>query len=74
MDEMRFALCLNTGTADDLHLHTVYRVLPDERAAEAGYLRIIDESGEDYLYPAEYFILLDLPPGTTEAMFTSPIS
>lgn len=67
MDEIRFALCLKTGTAEDLHLHTVYRVLPDEKAAEADYLRVVDESGEDYLYPADYFILLDLPPVATEA-------
>jgi hypothetical protein len=33
----------------------VYRVLPDEAAAEDGYLRVIDESGEDYLYPQDYF-------------------
>ena len=62
MYEPRFALCLKIGTAEDLHLHTVYRVLPDEKAAEADYLRIIDESGEDYLYQADYFVLLDLPP------------
>ncbi|HEX9000075.1 MAG TPA: hypothetical protein VGB07_09260 [Blastocatellia bacterium] len=67
MNEIRFALCLKTGTAEDLHLHTVYRVLPDEKAAEADYLRIVDESGEDYLYPADYFILLDLPPVASEA-------
>ncbi len=70
MNEIRFAMCLKTGTAEDLHLHTVYRVLPDEKAAEADYLRIVDESGEDYLYPAEYFILLDLPPVASEAFLS----
>ena len=67
----QFALCINTGTADDLHINTVYQVLPDEKAAEADYLRIVDESGEDYLYPASYFILLDLPPVATEAILMS---
>jgi len=69
----RFALCINTGTPGDLHLHTVYQVLPDEKAAEAEYLRIVDESGEDYLYPASYFILLDLPPVATEAILTATV-
>ena len=39
----------------------VYQVLPDPIAAKEGFLRIIDESGEDYLYPGEYFISLKLP-------------
>ena len=69
-----FALCVNTGTADDLHINTIYQVLPDEKAAEADYLRIVDESGEDYLYPASYFILLDLPPVATEAILMSAAS
>lgn len=44
-----------------MELHKVYRVLPDEDAEQEGDLRVIDESGEDYLYPADYFILLELP-------------
>ena len=64
----RFALCLkNDGYPDDLNVRTVYQVLPDESAARSNYLRVIDETGEDYLYPAEYFLLLDLP---HEAMVT----
>lgn len=70
----RFALCINTGNSGDLHRHTIYQVLPDEKAAEADYLRIVDESGEDYLYPASYFILLDLPPAATEAVLTATVS
>ena len=42
----------------------MYRVLSDEDAALDGDLRIIDESGEDYLYPVEYFLVLDLPDET----------
>lgn len=64
----QFALCVNIGTTDDLHINTIYQVLSDEKAAEAEYLRIVDESGEDYLYPASYFILLDLPSVATEAI------
>jgi hypothetical protein len=53
----RFAICINnSGYVDDLKVRTVYQVLPDEAAAQSNYLRIIDETGEDYLYPAVYFI------------------
>ena len=58
----RFAICIdNSEYPVSLELHKVYRVLPDEEANLDGDLRIIDESGEDYLYPADYFILLDVP-------------
>lgn len=57
----QFALCIQKGDAEDLEPRKVYQVLTDEGAVEAGYLRVIDESGEDYLYPQEYFVLIDLP-------------
>ena len=57
-----FAVCINNvDYPASLELHKIYRVLIDEDATSEGDIRIIDESGEDYLYPAEYFILLDLP-------------
>jgi hypothetical protein len=49
-------------------LHKIYRVLPDEEAAQEGDLRVIDESGEDYLYPEDYFVLVDLPRETVRAL------
>ena len=54
-------LCLRTNGADDLEPRKVYQVLPDVSAAREGLARIIDESGEDYLYPAEYFVPVRLP-------------
>lgn len=39
----------------------IYRVLPDESAAKSSYVRVVDNEGEDYLYPAECFMFLDLP-------------
>ena len=42
-------------------MRKIYQVLPDESAAEDNYLRVIDESGEDYLYPADYFVEIQLP-------------
>jgi hypothetical protein len=57
-----FAICINnSGYPASLELHKIYRVLPDEDAEQDGDLRVIDESGEDYLYPADYFMMLDLP-------------
>jgi hypothetical protein len=54
-------LCIRTNGSDDLELRKVYQVLPDSAAAREGYVRVIDESGEDYLYPTEYFVPLKLP-------------
>ena len=57
-----FAICINNSEYPaSLELHKIYRVLPDEDAAEDGDLRVIDESGEDYLYPADFFIMIELP-------------
>ena len=59
---LRFAICVNNSEYPaSLELHKVYRVLPDEYAAKDGDIRVIDESGEDYLYPADYFVRIELP-------------
>lgn len=64
-----FAVCVdNSEYPASLELHKIYRVLPDEDAATDGDLRVVDESGEDYLYPADYFVLLDLPQEVTESL------
>ncbi len=57
----RFAICLKNKDCDDLVIRKIYPVLPDEKAEKAKYLRVIDESGEDYLYPASYFFVIELP-------------
>ncbi|MCK6625374.1 MAG: hypothetical protein L6R45_09380 [Anaerolineae bacterium] len=63
-----FAVCIdNSEYPVSLELHKVYQVLPDEDAALDGGIRVIDESGEDYLYPAEYFILVKLPSAVEQA-------
>jgi hypothetical protein len=59
--EIRFAICLAANSGDDLEVGKVYRVLPDAQASELGCLRIIDESGEDYLYAAKRFVVVDIP-------------
>lgn len=57
----QFAICMKNKGSEDLVVRKLYQVLPDDGAAEKGLLRVIDESGEDYLYPASYFFMVDLP-------------
>jgi hypothetical protein len=58
----RFALCLdNAGNEASLILGKVYRTLPDARAAKDDLLRVIDESGEDYLFAKDQFAFVNLP-------------
>lgn len=57
----RFAVCVNTDDPDLLTPRMVYQVLPDDNAAKSDYLRVIDNEGESYLYPATYFVLVDFP-------------
>jgi hypothetical protein len=58
-----YVLCVdNGGYPESLEVRKVHAVLPDERAATNDYVRVIDETGEDYLYPAKYFVPIQLPP------------
>lgn len=60
--DIRFAVCVNNeGYPASLELHKIYQVLPDDDAEADGDLRVVDESGEDYLYPGKRFVLLNLP-------------
>jgi hypothetical protein len=58
-NEIKFAVCIN-DSEPDLELRKTYKVLPDEAAAKDDHLRIIDESGEDYLYPASFFVFVEV--------------
>ncbi len=67
--DIRFAVCVdNDGYPASLELHKIYRVLPDEGAEADGNLRVVDESGDDYLYPARRFVLVDLPRVVEESL------
>jgi hypothetical protein len=62
INDSSFAICIkNNGYEDDLKVRMVYKVLPDESAARSNYIRIVDETGEDYLYPAAYFVMIAVP-------------
>ena len=57
----KFALCVENKDCEDIEKRKIYLILPDDDAEKEGYLRVVDESGEDYLYPQSYFILISLP-------------
>ena len=66
--EQKFAICVRNDECDELELRKIYEVLPDKRAATDGYLRVVDESEEDYLYPESYFVLVKLPRKAQDAL------
>lgn len=68
----QFAICVkNEEYPASLQLWKVYRVLPDERGARHNMMRIIDESGEDYLFSASYFVLVELPQAAESALLAT---
>src|ERR1039457_397441 len=67
--EPQFAVCIdNRGHPASLELRKVYRVAPDPAAAGHGQIRIVDESGEDYLYPQVCFLPIKLPQAAGQAI------
>jgi hypothetical protein len=60
MKDMQFAICVQNQDCEDIELLKVYQVLIDDSAAKDDYIRVIDESGEDYLYPKNNFIVINL--------------
>jgi hypothetical protein len=66
---VRFAICIqNTDYPAALERRKIYQMLHDDDAASHHYVRVIDESGEDYLYPADYFLVIDLPQPMQDAI------
>lgn len=71
MSTSTFAVCIkNTGYEASLELRKIYEVLHDEQARQHSQRRVVDESGEDYLYPEEFFIDIKLP-ASLAAYFTA---
>jgi hypothetical protein len=64
----QFAICISTDDPDLLTPRMIYQVFPDERAARSNYIRVIDNEGEDYLYPADYFLFFEFPPAVERAL------
>jgi hypothetical protein len=71
----RLFICLdNAGYEVSLERLKIYVLLPDAKAERTGYLRIIDESGEDYLYPRQRFIAAELPISTRRAVLKTALA
>lgn len=64
----QFAICIRTDDVDLLTPRRIYEVLPDESATKSRYVRVVDNEGEDYLYPASYFLFVDFPLAVQQAL------
>ena len=76
MNEMnrKFVICLQNDGSDDLQIRKVYQALPDSGAEKRGLMRIIDDSGEDYLYPINYFAPVALPRAVEKRLFAGSVA
>ncbi|MGE5342217.1 MAG: hypothetical protein ACM3SY_12140 [Candidatus Omnitrophota bacterium] len=70
-NESIFALCVKNDDCEDIEIRKIYKIIPDESASKEGYLRIVDESGEDYLYPESYFLIVELPLIAKDLLFAA---
>jgi hypothetical protein len=70
VNEIRsYVLCIdNSGYPESLEVRKIYALLPDKKASACDYLRVIDETGEDYLYPNKYFVPLNLSAEVIDAL------
>ena len=64
----RLVVCIRNDDAEDLVLRRIYLAHPDKAAEVAGLRRVIDDSGEDYLYPSDFFVDLHLEPGLEQRL------
>ena len=72
-ERVRFVVCVRSEGSDDLELRRVYQVLVDREGTRGGYLRVVDESGDDYLYPSDYFAPVKLPAAAEREFASSPL-
>lgn len=68
---VRFFICVADGAGEDVQKGKVYIVLPDAAAERDGFLRVVDDSGEDYLYPAACFMSVSLPRDVEKVLLSS---
>ncbi len=67
-EKKRFVVCVSNDGCEDLERRKLYAVVADDAAASRGFIRVVDESGEDYLYPAKNFAAVELPAEVVEAL------
>lgn len=70
-ESKRFVLCIRNEDCEDLEPRKVYQLVFDEAASRDGYIRVIDESGDDYLYPENYFVPIELPQAAAKALLSA---
>ena len=69
MNNKKYVVCIdNSDYGASLETRKIYLVLPDEKAESLGQIRVVDESGEDYLYPSERFLPLELSTALAQAI------
>jgi len=69
---LRFLLCVkNDDYPASLEVRKIYRTLPDKSAESKGLVRVVDESGDDYLYAANHFIPVELPQAAVDALLAA---
>jgi hypothetical protein len=65
----RYVVCVNnSGCPASLELHKIYRTVPDADAQQDGDIRVVDESGEDYLYSQDRFVTIQVPAAVRESL------
>jgi len=68
----RFAICVNNkGYAASLIPRKIYEIVPDQKAEQDDFIRIVDESGEDYLYHVSHFVFVELPKDVGRVLVTA---
>jgi hypothetical protein len=67
-----YVICVRAEKSADIEIRKVYEILPDDIAEKRGYVRVVDESGEDYLYPKECFASVRLPDEAIRAFTSRP--
>ncbi|NEP58802.1 MAG: hypothetical protein F6K31_17575 [Symploca sp. SIO2G7] len=68
--QAQFVICIHSEDCDDLTKFKVYRVFSDPSAAKDNYLRVVDDCGEDYLYPEDYFLQVKFSQAVEEVLLT----
>ncbi len=68
----QFAICIQSDDPDLLTPRMVYEILPDDDAAKSNHVRVIDNEGEDYLYPADFFVFVEFPQAVRKTLQKIP--
>lgn len=68
MESPKFILCLKNDDCEDLEVRKIYQTLPNESGEKDGFVRLIDESGDDYLYPQKLFVAVELPQAAQDVL------